>query len=136
MQYLLDTDICIYLLKRKPPQVISRFRQQAAGSVGVSTVTVAELHYGAVKSQQPERNLQALENFLLPLEICAFDLAASASYGQVRAELERAGNPIGPLDTMIAGHALSLSVILVTNNVSEFQKVAGLQIDNWAEAGG
>jgi len=133
MQYLLDTDICIYLIRRKPPQVVAKFKQQAIGSIGISTVTLAELHYGAAKSQNPEKNTQALEKFLLPLEIRLFDVAASASYGYIRAELERQGNVIGPLDMMIAGHAKSMSATLITNNVREFGRVSGLKIENWAE---
>jgi len=133
MQYMLDTDICIYLIKQKPSQVVASFRRQAIGSIGMSTVTLAELHYGAAKSQNPEKNTQALEKFLLPLEICFFDIAASVSYGQIRAELERKGSSIGPLDMMIAGHAKSISATLVTNNVREFRRVAGLKIENWAE---
>ena len=133
---MLDTNACIAIIRRQPEAVLKRLRGKTIGQVGLSSITLAELEFGAAKSERATEARNALAEFLLPLEICPFDLAASASYGQVRAALERAGNPIGPLDTMIAGHALSLSAILVTNNVREFRKVAGLQIDNWAETAG
>ena len=132
MRYLLDTDICIYLIRRRPPQVLERFRQCQIGDIGISCVTLAELYYGAAKSQFPERNLRALEAFILPLEVMPFDLAAATAYGPVRATLERRGTPIGAMNMMIAAHALSLRVVLVTNNASEFARVPGLRVENWA----
>ena len=131
MNYLLDTDICIYLIKRRPPQVLTRFQQCVPGDIGISTVTLAELEYGAAKSQFPERNRQALEQFILPLVISDFHTDAAAAYGPLRAQLERAGTPIGPLDLMIAAHALSLGVVLVTHNGREFERVPGLQFESW-----
>ena len=131
MNYLLDTNICIYLIKRKPPEVLQRFRQLQPGSVFISSVTTSELYYGAQKSQRVQTNLEALSNFLLPFRIVDYDESASFLYGELRADLEKRGQPIGPLDMMIAAHALSLDVPLVTNNTKEFERVKGLKLENW-----
>ncbi|MDR2876577.1 MAG: type II toxin-antitoxin system VapC family toxin [Chromatiales bacterium] len=127
---LLDTNICIYIINAKPPEVLARFRQYRLGEIGISSVVAAELAYGVVKSQSP-RNRAALEMFMAPLEILPFDEQAVWSYGELRAQLERQGAPIGALDTMIAAHALSLNAPLVTHNAREFERVAGLQLENW-----
>ncbi|MBX7254669.1 MAG: type II toxin-antitoxin system VapC family toxin [Candidatus Promineofilum sp.] len=132
MKYLLDTDICIYLIKRRPESVVRHLAAQQVGDVGVSAVTVAELRYGVARSAQTERNARALELFLAPLVIADFDDGAATAYGAVRAALERAGAPIGALDTLIAAHALSLGATLVTNNTREFDRVPGLSLANWA----
>jgi tRNA(fMet)-specific endonuclease VapC len=132
MIYMLDTNMCIYLIRRRSPQVLEHFQRLTIGDIGISTVTLAELHYGAVKSQFPERNQQALEVFILPLEVVPFDAAAAAAYGPVRAALERQGTPIGAMDMLIAAHALSLRLTLVTNNTREFARVQGLSVENWA----
>ncbi|HRJ51560.1 MAG TPA: type II toxin-antitoxin system VapC family toxin [Candidatus Thiothrix moscowensis] len=131
MNYLLDTNICIYLIKRKPPEVLQRFRQLQPGSVFISSVTTSELYYGAQKSQRVQTNLEALNNFLLPFRIVDYDESATFLYGELRADLEKRGQPIGSLDMMIAAHALSLDVPLVTNNTKEFERVKGLKLDNW-----
>ena len=131
MKYLLDTDICIHLIRRKPLPLLHKLTAQPLGEVGVSAITVAELQYGVRRSQLPKQNEQALEMFLLPLVIADFDYDATLAYGRVRADLEAGGQPIGPLDTLIAAHALSLAAILVTNNLREFGRVAGLRIENW-----
>ena len=131
MNYLLDTNICIYLIKRKPPEVLQRFLQLQPGSVFISSVTTSELYYGAQKSQRVQTNLEALNNFLLPFRIVDYDESASFLYGELRADLEKRGQPIGPLDMMIAAHALSLDVPLVTNNTKEFERVKGLKLENW-----
>lgn len=131
MRYLLDTNICIYLIKKKPLAVIEKFRTLTVGDVGISAVTLAELEYGVEKSLQREKNLLALEQFLIPLDILSFDALAAEQYGRIRVHLEKQGTPIGPLDLMIAAHALSLNVVLVTNNISEFQRVATLKVENW-----
>lgn len=130
MRYLLDTDICIYLINERPRKVLARFRRHAVGDIGVSTVTVSELAWGVAKTGSA-RNRAALDAFLLPIEIAAYDLAAALRYGEVRAELTRLGRPIGPLDAMIAAHALSLGVTLVTNNLREFGRVPNLAVENW-----
>jgi tRNA(fMet)-specific endonuclease VapC len=133
MRYLLDTNICIYVIKRRPPQVLARVQRCAVGDLGLSTVTLAELQYGVAKSAFPERNQEALAAFTLPLEILPFDAPAAAAYGPIRATLERQGTPIGAMDLLIAAHAVSLGVILVTNNPREFGRVPGLQVENWVD---
>ena len=131
MKYLLDTNICIYIINERPKRVRERFRSLAASEVGISSVTVTELAFGVAKSGSI-RNRTALQGFLVPLDVVSFDLAAALAYGDTRADLERRGQPIGPLDLQIAAHALSLNAILVTNNEREFRKVAGLTVENWA----
>lgn len=131
MRYMLDTNICIYAIKHKPDAVVAALRAHAGAGIGVSSITVAELHFGVEKSGSA-RNLVALRHFLEPLEIADFDAAAAEMYGRVRQQLERAGTPIGPLDTQIAAHALGLDVTLVTNNQREFDRVARLRVENWA----
>ena len=131
MRYLLDTNICIQIIRRKPSELLSRLTALPMGDVGLSTITAAELHVGVQKSRDPARNAEALTMFLLPLEIAAFDYAAAEAYGRIRAALESSGTPIGPLETLIAGHAVSLNTTLVTDNVAEFSRVPGLQIENW-----
>jgi tRNA(fMet)-specific endonuclease VapC len=128
---MLDTDTCIALIKRQPRELIRRLQTKAVGDVGISSITLAELRHGVAKSARFEQNRAALDQFLLPLDIAAFDDLAADSYGTVRAALEIEGQPIGPLDTLIAGHALSLNVVLVTHNVAEFKRVAGLRVDDW-----
>ncbi|SHL49809.1 tRNA(fMet)-specific endonuclease VapC [Desulfatibacillum alkenivorans DSM 16219] len=132
MRYMLDTNICIYLIKRRPTAVVDRLRALSISDVGISSITLAELEYGIAKSGKPEQNRDALTGFLAPLEIEAFGNEAAACYGALRAGLEKAGKPIGPMDMLIAAHALSLSAILVTNNAREFERVPGLVVENWA----
>jgi tRNA(fMet)-specific endonuclease VapC len=127
---LLDTNICIYIINAKPPKVLARFQQYRLGDIGVCSVVAAELAFGVAKSSSA-RNRQALEMFLAPLTILPFDTTAVWVYGDLRADLERRGTPIGSLDTMIAAHALSQQSLLVTNNTREFAKVPGLQLANW-----
>ena len=129
---LLDTNICIHVINAKPPAVLERFRQHRMGEIGLSSVVAAELAYGVAKSCSA-RNRQALEMFLAPLIILPFDEAALWAYGELRAELERKGSPIGALDTRIAAHALSQQSTLVTNNTREFARVPGLPLENWVE---
>ncbi|WP_273847306.1 type II toxin-antitoxin system tRNA(fMet)-specific endonuclease VapC [Rubrobacter calidifluminis] len=128
---ILDTNICIHLIRYHPPEVLRRFEDFEVGEVGLSVITVAELLYGVEKSARPQQNRKALQQFLLPLEIVSFGEEATASYGKVRASLEKRGTPIGPLDTLIAAHALSLDATLVTNNTREFVRVHGLQLEDW-----
>ena len=130
---LLDTNICIYIINAKPPAVLARFRQYRMGDIGLCSVVAAELAFGVAQSEST-RNRQALQMFLAPLTIMPFDAAAVWIYGDLRADLERRGTPIGSLDTMIAAHALSQQALLVTNNTREFAKVPGLQLDNWVAA--
>jgi len=134
MRFMLDTNICIYVIKRRPGALIERLGALRVGEVGISTITLAELEYGASKSAQRKRNRQALHEFVSALHVAAFDVPATAAYGDLRASLERKGRPIGSMDLMIAAHAISLSVTVVTNNEREFKRVAGLRVENWAAA--
>ena len=133
MTYMLDTNICIYTIKRKPEKVLLRFQEELSGGMCISTITLAELEYGIRRSANPAKNERALIRFLAPLSVLPFDPAASAEYGEIRAYLQRQGTPIGPLDMLIAGHARSEGAVLVTNNVREFERVPGLAVENWAE---
>ena len=133
MDYLLDTNICIYIIKKKPAKVFDKFKNLTIGDVGISSITLAELQYGIEKSSSPTKNKEALEKFLTPIEIVDYGYAATVEYGIIRAELEKKGIPIGSLDTLIASHAKSLDVILVTNNVREFDRIPGLKIENWVK---
>lgn len=134
MILLLDTNTCIYLIKKRPPEVLRRFDEYAVGDIAVSSVTVAELHFGARKSRRPAQNERALQQFLLPLIVAGFDHDAAIAYARIRASLKKRGTPIGPLDTLIAAHAASLNLTLVTNNVREFERVPDLKLDNWVAA--
>ena len=131
LKYLLDTNIVIYTIKNRPAAVREIFKRHA-GQMAISTVTLGELIYGAERSSQPERNLADIEGFAARLAVLPFDEPAAAHFGQGRAELYRSGKPIGPYDMMIAGHARALGLILVTNNVREFERVPGVRIENWA----
>lgn len=131
MRYMLDTNICIYAIKNRPAAVLEALRAHETAGIGISSISAAELHFGARKSGSA-KNLLALQHFLEPLEIADFDLAAAQAYGDLRHALESRGTPIGPLDTQIAAHALSLGVCLVSNNTREFERVVGLRLENWA----
>ena len=131
MKYLLDTDICIYVINERPKAVLERFSKHPIGDLGVSSITAAELAFGVAKSASP-RNQAALEAFLLPLQIASCELDAAMTYGKIRADLQRRGAAIGPLDMLIAAHALSLDAVLVTNNLKEFRRVSGLRCESWA----
>ena len=128
---MLDTNICIYIIKNRPTSVRSKLQEFSIGDLCISTITVSELLYGAYKSQFVEKNLKAIESFLMPFDIVDYDYMASIEYGKIRASLEKKGQVIGNMDMQIAGHALSLDMILVTNNTREFERVAGLELDNW-----
>ena len=133
MEYLLDTNTCIYIIKQKPIKVLQKFEGLAIGSVALSTITLAELNFGVMKSSDPAKNRVALDKFLTPLDILAFDYSATIEYGKIRADPEKNGKPIGPLDTLIASHAKSLNSTLVTNNEKEFARVPDLNIENWTK---
>ncbi len=132
MKYMLDTNICIYIIRQKPARVLERFLALSPGDVGISVITVSELQHGVHKSNRPEQSAQALAQFLLPLTVADFTAQAAKIYGEIRAHLERQGNVIGPLDLFIAAHALQRNVTLVTNNMGEFARVPGLRLKNWA----
>ena len=132
MKLMLDTNICIYLIKEHPASVRERFALHPVGDIGLSVITLAELYHGVTKSSRPTKNRDALEQFVSPLEVASFDRLATVAYGKLRTELERKGQPIGSLDLLIAAHAISLDVRLITHNVREFGKVPGLRIEDWA----
>lgn len=119
--------------QKKPESVLKRLGEIPLGEIGISSLTVAELDYGARKSANPEKNLSALHQFLLPFEIFAFGYDASSEYGKIRCSLEKNGTPIGPVDTLIAAHARSLRYKLVTNNEREFRRIETLEVENWVE---
>ena len=135
MRYLLDTNICIYIAKRKPEGVLTRFERLRPGDVGISIITYLELVYGAWNSQRAEANLAIIDRLRRIIPVQPLDVAVATHYGRLRTELERKGRPIGGYDLLIAAHALSLGLTLVTNNVREFARVEGLRIDNWADPG-
>jgi tRNA(fMet)-specific endonuclease VapC len=135
MKYLLDTSICVHLIRQRPAGLLRKLTALPVGDAGISSITVAELQYGVQKSSRPEQNSEALAMFLAPLPIADFDYAAAEAYGRIRAHLERTGAPIGPLDTLIASHAMSLDATLVTNNVGEFGRVPRLRVEDWTAAG-
>ena len=133
MRYMLDINICIYAIKHKPEQVFIRLQEHDPIDICISSVTYAELVHGVENSKAIEKNRVALALLLANIEIMNFDSLAAESYGKIRADLEKAGTPIGPLDMMIAGHAKALAYTLVTNNTKEFERVKGLKLENWAE---
>lgn len=132
LRYLLDTHICIYAIKHRPPEVRERFNRHER-HLAMSSVTLAELLYGAEKSAQREHNLAVVESFAARLEVLPFDPRAAAHFGQIRAALQQAGTPIGPYDLMIAAHARSQGLTLVTHNLGEFQRVPGLLVESWVD---
>ena len=133
MKYLLDTNMCVFALRNKPCAVGHRIQQHKPDDIVISTVTVAELRFGADKSNRPEENHRQISDFLLTFDILMFDSGAADAYGAIRADLERRGQPIGELDMLLAAQAVSQNLIFVTHNTSEFQRVKGLQLENWYE---
>ena len=131
LRYLLDTNICIYVLRHRPPHVREAFNRHAT-HLCTSSVVLGELLYGAEKSAHPEHNMEQVERFMARLEVLPFDHGAAAHFANIRTELERNGEPIGAYDLMIAGHARSAGLRLVTNNEKEFARVPGLLVENWA----
>ncbi|MDC7219916.1 MAG: type II toxin-antitoxin system VapC family toxin [Spirochaetales bacterium] len=129
--YLLDTNICIYLMKNKFPKLQERVEREELFNIALSSVTIAELEYGIAKSQFPDRNRELLYGFIAPFEIIPFTELDSEAFGQIRAYLNRNGTPIGPYDLQLAAQCLSRELCLVTNNVKEFERVPGLAIENW-----
>jgi tRNA(fMet)-specific endonuclease VapC len=134
MKLMLDTNICIYVIKKQPPAVLERFTKYSVGDIGISIITWAELIYGASKSLHPARNRTALEEFIAPLEVAEFDRAAAEVYGSLRAGLEEKGMVVGAMDLLIAAHAISIDARIVTNNLREFQRIPGLRVENWVSS--
>lgn len=133
MKCLLDTNICIYIIKRKPGKVIKHFKDHKPGDIAISSISIAELNYGIEKSSKPDLNTIALKEFLQPLAILDYDEKDSEAYGKIRYELEKKGLPIGAMDLLIASQALSRDLILVTNNENEFKRIKGIKIENWVK---
>ena len=131
MHYLLDTYICIYIIRKKPAQVLQRLTALDIADVGISSITLAELEYGIEKSSRPDKNRSALNNFLAPLEILPFDDRAAEHYGKIRRFLGKKGTTIGAMDMLIAAHALSVKATMVSNNTREFARIPNLALENW-----
>ncbi len=133
MKYLLDTNMCVFALRNKPRAVAERIQQHKPDEIVISTITVAELRVGADKSNRPEENHRQISDFLLTFDVLMFDSGAADAYGAIRADLERRGQPIGELYMLLAAQAVSEGLIFVTHNTSEFQRVKGLQLEDWFE---
>lgn len=131
MKYLIDTNICIYIMNKHPSDIINKFKQFEPGEISISSITVSELQYGVEKSAQQKMNRIRLAEFLAPFRILPYDEVAAKAYGTIRFQLEKQGQPIGPLDLLIAAHALSQKLILVTNNDKEFRRIKNLKVENW-----
>jgi tRNA(fMet)-specific endonuclease VapC len=131
MRVLLDTNICVYMIKNRPPEVRKHFERFVPDDIAISSITVAELQYGVEKSAARQKNALALEAFLLPLEIALFDADSALAYGKIRAELERQGTPIGGMDMLIGAQAIAQGFTLVTHNLKEFNRVPGLKCETW-----
>jgi tRNA(fMet)-specific endonuclease VapC len=132
MTYLLDTNICIYLINKKPPIVLDHIRSKRPDEVAISTITIAELEYGVLRSKYPDQNRIALLEFLVSFSIIDFDQISATQYGYIRKELESKGKPIGPMDLLLAAQAISRNLIFVTNNEKEFSRIKNLRTENWA----
>ena len=131
MKLMLDTNICIYIIKQQPVAVLKRFLEYQIGDIGISSITLSELRYGVAKSTHQEKNTKALDEFITPLEVVSFDEEAAHIYGDIRAALEKAGTPIGSMDMLIAAHAVSLGIPLVTKNTREFVRIPTLNSIDW-----
>jgi tRNA(fMet)-specific endonuclease VapC len=132
MKFMLDTNICVYIINRKPIKILDRFIKTDPSQIGISSITLSELMYGVSKSSKPEQNQMALAQFLAPMEIIPYPDEAAHYYGELRVHLEKRGTPIGSLDMLIAAHALSIDCTLITNNEKEFARIPKLKLENWA----
>ena len=131
MKYMLDTDTCIYLIRKKSESALEKVKEAIYDGITISSITLAELEHGVNKSGNPERNADALSQMLITIEVLPFDSAAASEYGLLRTALENTGSVIGPMDMLIAAHAKSKNLTIVTNNTSEFERVEGLTVENW-----
>ena len=131
MRFMFDTDICIELIRNRSSKLLRRLKRMRPDDVCISSITLSELEYGVARSVAPEKNKLALAEFMTPIVVMPYDDQVASEYGRIRSELEAHGKPIGPLDTMIAAHALALGLTLVTSNEREFRRVPGLQVENW-----
>ena len=130
MIYLLDTNTCVYAIKREP-RVLCHLQEHSPDQFGVSAITLAELWFGAAKSSRPQRTRQSVDSFLKPFEVLAFEAEAAGRYAEIRFQLEREGRPIGERDLLIAAIARSRHLTVVTHNVREFSRVSGLDVEDW-----
>ncbi len=135
MKWMLASDTCIAVIKRQPEAALKKLRGKTIGQVGISSITLSELSFGAARSTRPAQNLEALREFLLPLDVAPYDELCAFRYGLVRASLETKGRPIGALDALIAAHALAIDAVLVTHNTRELARVVGLQLEDWLKTG-
>jgi len=133
MKLMLDTNICIYIIKQQPVAVLKRFLEYQIGDICISSITLSELRYGVAKSTHQEKNAKALDEFITTLEVVSFDEEAAHVYGKIRATLEKAGTPIGAMDMLIAAHTVSLGIPLVTNNTREFERITSLKVVDWTK---
>jgi tRNA(fMet)-specific endonuclease VapC len=133
MKYLLDTNTCIFIINKRPKSVRQKMQSLLIGDIALSSITISELEYGVAKSSNLKKNQAALDKFMMPLEVIAYDESAARHYGAIRARLEKKGTPIGSMDLMIAAHALSLGLTVVTNNLREFKRVQGLKVEDWVK---
>lgn len=133
MKYLIDTNICIFMIKKKPEKVINKFLLHQPGDIAISIITLSELKYGVYKSLSQAKNAIALEQFIQPLQVLEFNEDDADMYGKISAKLELKGEPIGAMDMLIAAQAKSRNLILITDNEKEFKRVEKLKIENWAK---
>jgi tRNA(fMet)-specific endonuclease VapC len=133
VKYLLDTNICVFLFRRKSQVALDRLFKSQSGEVGISTITLAELRYGADRSSNPAKNHAVIDAFLMTVTVLDFTAEAAGVYGNIRTQLESAGTPIGPFDNLIAAQAISSQCIAVTNNINEFSRVPGLVVEDWTQ---
>ncbi|MCH8127401.1 type II toxin-antitoxin system VapC family toxin [candidate division KSB1 bacterium] len=131
MKYMLDTNICIYIIKKTPQKVIDKFKNIKLGEIGISSITYCELQYGVANSKMKKENQDALNEFLTPLNILDYPGDAAHTYGEIRAKLKKIGDRIGQLDLLISTHAVHINATLITNNINEFNKIENLKIENW-----
>ncbi|EKD77803.1 MAG: virulence associated protein C [uncultured bacterium] len=131
MKYMLDTNICIYIMKQEPVVVAKKFESFHIGDIVVSSVALSELAFGAYNSQRLEKNLSELKEFMQPIEILSYDENAAYHYGELRAHLKRNGTPVGHADMLIAAHAISINATLITNNLKEFSRIKNVKCKNW-----
>jgi tRNA(fMet)-specific endonuclease VapC len=131
MKYLLDTNICIYIINKRPASVLDTIRSKHPDEISISSITIAELHYGAERSQKPHQNRIAILEFLIPFNLLDFDQRAASCYGKIRKKLESKGTPIGPMDLLLASQATAYSLIFVTHNTKEFKRIDNLRLENW-----
>jgi len=133
MRYMLDTNICIYYINKKPPHIMENIHKHMLDGICISAITLAELEHGVAKSKYPEQNSDKLAQFLSIFDVLSFDGEAATAYGIIQADLQRKGTPIGPMDALIAAHATATGLTLITNNMREFERVSGLTLENWAD---